>query len=139
LATGIVGALVGTVMLRVVRFLFSTGLGVEALGLGDADLMMMAGAFLGWQPVVAAFFVAVFPALVFGLLQLIIRGENMLPFGPSLAIGLVVTWLGWQWIGAYAQPLFFNSTLLTILAVFGCVFMFGVSFFMRTFRRSRAS
>jgi leader peptidase (prepilin peptidase)/N-methyltransferase len=69
LATGLIGLTVGTVMLRVVRFLFGKGLGVEALGLGDADLMMMAGSFLGWQPVVIAFLVASFPALFFALLQ----------------------------------------------------------------------
>ena len=42
-ATGVVGALVGTFLLRAIGFVFSTGLGKEALGLGDADLMMMAG------------------------------------------------------------------------------------------------
>jgi leader peptidase (prepilin peptidase)/N-methyltransferase len=67
LATGLVGALAGTVMLRVVRFVFTAGLGVEALGLGDADLMMMAGAFLGWQPLVVAFFISVGPGLLFAL------------------------------------------------------------------------
>ncbi|HEX4591549.1 MAG TPA: prepilin peptidase, partial [Gemmataceae bacterium] len=48
LATGVAGILCGTWMLRLVRTVFTKGLGQEALGLGDADLMMMAGAFLGW-------------------------------------------------------------------------------------------
>ena len=67
---------------------------MEGLGVGDADLMMMAGAFLGWQPVVIAFFVGVFPALLFGLTQLMFRGDQALPFGPSLALGVVITLLG---------------------------------------------
>jgi Flp pilus assembly protein protease CpaA len=71
LATGVVGLLAGTVMLRVVRFVFTTGLGVEALGLGDADLMMMAGAFLGWQPLVVAFFISVGPGLFFALVHML--------------------------------------------------------------------
>src|SRR5262249_28513345 len=87
LATGLAGMLVGTFMMRSIRFLFSKGLGVEAMGLGDADLMMMAGAFLGWQPVVLAFFVAVIPALIFAVVQLAVTGDNSLPFGPSLAVG----------------------------------------------------
>ena len=45
LATGLAGILVGTWMLRGVRAVFTRGLGQEALGLGDADLMMMAGTF----------------------------------------------------------------------------------------------
>lgn len=63
LATSVVGALVGTFMMRAIGFLFGAGLGREALGLGDADLMMMVGAFLGWQVVVVALFVSVIPAL----------------------------------------------------------------------------
>src|SRR5262245_2420203 len=46
--TGLAGILAGSWLLRGVRFLFTKGLGREALGLGDADLMMMVGAFLGW-------------------------------------------------------------------------------------------
>ena len=68
-ATGLAGILVGTWMLRGVRTLFTRGLGQEALGLGDADLMMMAGAFLGWQPIVVAFFVGVLVALGFAIAQ----------------------------------------------------------------------
>jgi leader peptidase (prepilin peptidase)/N-methyltransferase len=73
LATGVAGLLFGTLMMRVVRFVFTTGFGVEALGLGDADLMMMGGAFLGWQPLVLAFFLSVGPGLAFALIHLFAR------------------------------------------------------------------
>src|SRR5262249_4997518 len=72
LGTGLAGALVGTFMLRLVGFLFGKGLGKEALGLGDADLMMMAGAFLGWQIVVVGFFMGGCLALVVGVYQVIV-------------------------------------------------------------------
>src|SRR5262245_19181940 len=91
LATGVAGLLAGTLVLRGVGFIFARGLGKEALGLGDADLMMMAGAFLGWQPVIVAFFLGTFPALLFGIGQLIFRRGNALPFGPGLAIGVMMT------------------------------------------------
>jgi len=41
LATSVAGALAGTFFMRGIRFVFGAGLGKEALGLGDADLMMM--------------------------------------------------------------------------------------------------
>lgn len=131
LATGLAGALAGTFLARVVGFVFSAGLGKEALGLGDADLMMMAGAFLGWQMVVVAFFVSVFPGLVFGLVQMAITRDNRLPFGPSLAMGVLVTLLCWRWIGAYVQPVMFDGTYLTILVIAGAVLMFLMSFALR--------
>lgn len=137
LATGLAGVLAGTFLLRVVRFLFSTGLGVEALGLGDADLMMMAGSFLGWQPVVVAFFIGVFVGLFLGIGQLVFRGDNALAFGPALAIGVVLTCLGWYWIGPRVQPLFFNDMLVIGVAVVSCIFMLAASYLLRLMRLLR--
>ena len=84
-------ALAGMVMLRGVRFLFGLGRGKEGLGIGDADLMMMAGSFLGWQPVLIAFFVGVFAALFVGVAQLMRKGDQALAFGPPLAVGVMIT------------------------------------------------
>jgi leader peptidase (prepilin peptidase)/N-methyltransferase len=134
LATGLLGAVVGTLMLRTVRFLFSLGLGLEALGLGDADLMMMAGGFLGWQPVVVAFFVGVFAGLFFGIAQLLSRGENMLPFGPALAIGIVATFLCWTWIAPRVQLLFFNLPFILGLAIVSSLLMLTSSYVLRVLR-----
>jgi leader peptidase (prepilin peptidase)/N-methyltransferase len=131
LATGLAGMLVGTLMMRAVSFLFSKGLGREALGLGDADLMMMAGAFLGWQPVVVAFFLSVVPALAFGIVQLAVKRDNELAFGPSLAAGIVAAFIGWRWIGPELQMLFFDSGILIPLAVLGAVFMLVASYVIR--------
>jgi leader peptidase (prepilin peptidase)/N-methyltransferase len=139
LATGLAGAVLGTLMLRLIRFLFGLGLGMEALGLGDADLMMMAGSFLGWQPVVAAFFIGVFAGLIFGLVQLLLGGGNMMPFGPSLGIGVVASFLCWRWIGPQMQPLFFNDTFMLPLAGVSCVLMLIASYFLRVLRLVRGS
>jgi leader peptidase (prepilin peptidase)/N-methyltransferase len=134
LATGLAGMLAGTLMLRAIAFLFRTGLGKEALGLGDADLMMMAGAFLGWQPVVVAFFLSVVPALFFGVIQLVVRRDNSLPFGPSLAAGVVLTFLCWRWLGPYVQPLLFWEIVLACLALLAAGFMLGASYLLRVVR-----
>jgi len=99
--------------------------------------MMMAGSFLGWQPIVVAFFVGVFAGLAFGVAQLVLSGDNMMPFGPSLAVGVVVTFLCWYWIGPRVQMPFFNSTIVICMAVLGGILMFVASYFLRLIRMMR--
>jgi leader peptidase (prepilin peptidase) / N-methyltransferase len=135
LLTGVCGALMGTFLLRITGFLFRAGLGKEALGLGDADLMMMAGAFLGWQMVLVAFFLSVFPAFLFGIILLIVRRDNSLPFGPSLSMGVMGTCLAWQPIGAHVRPALFMSEILLWGSVACAGLMFLLSLAMRLMRR----
>jgi leader peptidase (prepilin peptidase)/N-methyltransferase len=134
LATGLAGAAAGMVLLRGVRFLFGFGRGMEGLGLGDADLMMMAGAFLGWQPVIMALFVGVAPALVFALFQIVTGRGQAMPFGPPLAIGVVLTLLFWPWIGRPYQLVFFEPIVLLIVAGFGGVLLLVTAFLLRLMR-----
>jgi leader peptidase (prepilin peptidase)/N-methyltransferase len=135
LATGLAGLLAGTLLIRGVGFVCSAGLGREALGLGDADLMMMAGCFLGWQPVVVALFVSAVPALLVGILQLLVNKDDSLPFGPSLAAGLLLTMLSWSWLGPNLQIIFFWGGLLLALLMVLAASFFGLSFLMRMLRR----
>jgi leader peptidase (prepilin peptidase)/N-methyltransferase len=135
LVTGLAGMLAGMLMLRVIRFVFGLGRGKEGLGIGDADLMMMAGAFIGWQPIVVAFFVSVFPALLVGVGRLIVRGNQEMPFGPSLAIGILITMLAWQWIDPLVRVVFFTGPFIAALAG-GCVIVLLISSFaIRIIRR----
>jgi leader peptidase (prepilin peptidase)/N-methyltransferase len=131
LATSVAGVLAGMVVLRAVRFLFGVARGVEGLGIGDADLMMMAGSFLGWQPILLAFFVSVIPGLFFGILHLVMRGNQALPFGPSLALGVIITLLGWQVIGEHFRPVFFVPAVLGFMAVAGAFLLLVMSFALR--------
>jgi leader peptidase (prepilin peptidase)/N-methyltransferase len=130
----VAGVLAGMLLLRAVRFVFTLGRGKEGLGVGDADLMMMAGAFLGWQPVIIAFFVSVFPAMLIGIAQVIFRGDQELAFGPSLSLGILITMLGWQWIGPHVSVVFFDLTWLVILIVAGAMFLLLASFLIRLVR-----
>jgi leader peptidase (prepilin peptidase) / N-methyltransferase len=133
LATGLAGAAAGMISMRAVRFLFGLGRGIEGLGVGDADLMMMAGSFVGWQPVLVSFFVALAPGLLFGVAQLVRRGEQALPFGPSLAIGIVLTpWL-WPFVADF-EPLrflFFEPLFGGVLAAAAAVMLLAISFLFR--------
>ena len=136
LADGVAGALAGMVTLRAVRFLFGLGRGKEGLGIGDADVMMMAGSFIGWQPTLVAFFVGVFVALFFGIVQLIRRGDQALPFGPALAVGAVLTLLAWPEISRnpIVTMLFSESWILGGMAAVGAVFLLLASFALRILR-----
>jgi leader peptidase (prepilin peptidase)/N-methyltransferase len=114
-----IGAVAGSLVVRWVRWLFGTGIGREALGMGDADLLMLAGAFLGWQIAVCSLFTGAIAALLVfklpGLVFDLVRGkrvERELPFGPGLAVGVVVTWVAWPWVGPGLRGVFYDFTLL---------------------------
>jgi leader peptidase (prepilin peptidase)/N-methyltransferase len=132
LLTSVIGALAGSLAVRAIKWLFETGFGREALGLGDADLLMMAGAFLGWQIAVFALFVGALAAIVLKILSMVLlpsrstaeapadaprQGDSReLPFGPGLALGIVITWFAWPWLGPRVQFAFFDH-VATGLAV----------------------
>jgi leader peptidase (prepilin peptidase)/N-methyltransferase len=134
LLTGIVGALVGTFLLRIVGFVFSKGLGKEALGLGDADLMMLAGAFLGWQIIVVAFLLSAFPAILFVIIQMFFKNDGSLPFGPSLAFSVMATSLLWQPIGNFVRPLLFFGWMILFAAIACAGIMFILALLFRIIR-----
>lgn len=135
LATSLAGIMAGVLLVRGIRLVFGLGRGKEGLGIGDADLMMMAGAFLGWQPVVMAFFVSVFPALFLGIVQLVRRGNQEMPFGPALALGIIITMLCWRYIGPAVQFYFFSGPLFLTAVVAGGSILFVASFLLRVIRR----
>jgi hypothetical protein len=76
------------------------------MGFGDVTLMAMIGAFVGWQPVLIVFFMAPFVGAVVGLLQWIMIGENVIPFGPFLCLGALTTVVFWAAVWDYAGQLF---------------------------------
>jgi leader peptidase (prepilin peptidase)/N-methyltransferase len=135
LVTGLTGAAAGMILIRAAKFLFERGLGKEALGLGDADLMMMAGAFLGWQPVVLAVPAGAFVTLLVLpplFLWLKVWGRPFprhIPFGPGLAAGVVVCWLGWTGLfGELVRAVFFDAVMLSVgtAAMFGLLLVAGL-------------
>jgi leader peptidase (prepilin peptidase) / N-methyltransferase len=73
-------------------------LGEEGMGMGDAKLAAMIGAFLGWPIGAVAILLGVFVggAIGIGLLALRLRGRReQIPFGPALAVGAI----GAMWWG----------------------------------------
>jgi leader peptidase (prepilin peptidase)/N-methyltransferase len=111
---------------------------------GDADLMMMAGSFVGWQPVLVGFFVSVGPGLVLGVVQLLRRKGQASPFGPSLALGVVLTLLLWPRIvgdrilGSYVRGFFFEPIMAGGVGGAGAILLLAAAFFLRLVRGGAA-
>lgn len=136
LVSSLIGAAAGTGLVRLVKFLFEKGMGKEALGLGDADLLMMCGAFLGWQVMGVGFFAGAVAGLALrlpGLVRDFVAGRpvsNELPFGPGLAIGVIATWLAWPWLADRARPLF-DATVVGAFAFIMVVGLFAAGLILR--------
>jgi prepilin signal peptidase PulO-like enzyme (type II secretory pathway) len=63
----------------------------------DVTLMMMIGTFLGWPMCVVVFFFSPFAAVVIGLIQLMTKRDDVIPYGPFLCVAalfVIVYWAG---------------------------------------------
>src|SRR6185436_5201682 len=95
LFSALVGLAVGGGIVWLIRLIGGAVVKREAIGFGDVTLMAMIGAFVGWQPVLIVFFMAPFVGAIVGLLQWIMIGENVIPFGPFLCLGALTTVVFW--------------------------------------------
>lgn len=102
----VLGAVIGYGVVLLLGEIGSAILKRDAMGLGDAKLLMLVGALLGWKGVIWTFFVAPFPALLITVpLKLIQRKQVFrveVPYGPFLAL-------------AAASYVFFGQTVLGLL------------------------
>lgn len=107
LGVGLLGVLVGSGLVWIVRVVGGRIAGREAMGAGDIDILAVVGAFMGWQAAVLAFFLSAFFGLIPALMKLVpyvvkrVTGrqwnpsDREIPLGPFLsmaAITLVLTW-----------------------------------------------
>jgi len=90
------GALVGGGIILIIAWVGSIIFKKEAMGGGDVKLAAMIGAFLGWRYMVISLFLGFFLgalAGIFLILSKIKRKEDMVPFGPFIALGSIITLL----------------------------------------------
>ncbi|QDT38104.1 prepilin peptidase [Stratiformator vulcanicus] len=128
LLASIAGIIAGAGVVWIVRIVGHWGLNREAMGFGDVMLMGMVGAFLGWQPVLAVFFVAPVFALAFVAVKLVLsavcvlfrlpfRFDHEIPFGPWLSLGAIAMIVAWPLIWPAAERIFLLGPLLLPMAV----------------------
>ena len=87
-----------------VRIVFTLALGKEALGLGDVHIMWATAAVVGWVIVVLGFFAGATLAVVGMILLLGFKRSRAIPFGPWLALGVLLAVLAREPILLRLQP-----------------------------------
>ncbi len=107
----IVGALVGLLIGLVLRYGFLWLRNKDALGMGDVKFLFVVGLWLGAKPLVPFLFIAGLLGIATSLLWRALRQGALFPFGPALAIAMVICllWpelpaLFWQadrWVGVF--------------------------------------
>jgi len=84
------GALVGAGAIWLIRVVGGRIFRKEAMGLGDVKMMAMVGAFIGmWKVLLVIFILAPILGSVVGLILKFRYGQEIIPYGPFLAIGTV--------------------------------------------------
>lgn len=90
----LLGAFIGGGILYAVAWGYEKATGREGMGGGDIKLLAMIGAFLGWQGVLLALFLASVIGSFVGVIMMLTSGADRklaLPFGPFLALGALVS------------------------------------------------
>jgi leader peptidase (prepilin peptidase)/N-methyltransferase len=81
--------------------------GKEGMGYGDANIMAVVGAFLGWKKVLLTLFSASFIGALVGIFLIILNKRSKelpVPFGPFLAAGALISlFLGNEIIDFYTR------------------------------------
>jgi leader peptidase (prepilin peptidase)/N-methyltransferase len=105
--TSLAGMAWGLGLVWLFRIVANKSMGEEALGFGDATLMGMAGAFLGWQSVLLSFFLAPFLGVNIGVFKWLTGGARHIPYGPYLCLGAAAVVVFWLPVWDYCQVTFF--------------------------------
>jgi leader peptidase (prepilin peptidase) / N-methyltransferase len=94
----VLGSIIGGGLLALLAAAFRRLRGRDGLGLGDVKLVAAAGLWVGWQGVPVLLAIASTSALAVMTVRASLKGDfdrtTLLPFGPFLAIGTLVSWFG---------------------------------------------
>lgn len=127
--TGLLSSLIGMVgaggVVWAVRIIGSAALGREAMGFGDVTLMMMVGAYVGWQAGLIIFFLAPFAGLLMGAAKLLLRGDKEIPYGPFLCLATALLVVRWANIWPAIERFFAIGPLVPAVMIV-CLVLLGV-------------
>jgi leader peptidase (prepilin peptidase)/N-methyltransferase len=90
----VIGMLCGSLPLLTIGWVWEKLRNVEAMGGGDVKLMGMVGSFLGWKGALLTIMLGALVGSLVGLTFIVVkrhRVDRVIPFGPFLALGALVT------------------------------------------------
>jgi leader peptidase (prepilin peptidase)/N-methyltransferase len=137
-ATGLAGILAGAILMGLVRVAFNLGTGAELIGWGETSLLMIAGGFVGWQPVVVAGMIGLVPGMIGATRQAATKSEWPIAYSMWPALAVIGVLLGWYWIGPLVQGLFFNETRVLLLVTVYVATLAAFSVYLRLAGIARA-
>jgi leader peptidase (prepilin peptidase)/N-methyltransferase len=132
LATSLCGILTGAILMGLFRMAFNLGAGAAVMGWGETSLLMIAGSFLGWQPIVVAGLFGLVPGLIEALWQWTGQRKPRIAIAFCLALAVAGVGLAWYWIGPLVQGVFFRPTRLVLLFAVWTVSLVVLSVGLRT-------
>ena len=83
-------------IVKLISIIASKIIGKKALGLGDAKLIAMGAAWLGFQGTIVSTLIAVYATSIFGILGRIsrrLKPFQPIPFAPFLSLGIWLSWI----------------------------------------------
>ena len=92
----VLGIVIGGGIILVIRLVGSLIFKKESMGIGDIELAAMIGAFLGWRYIAISLFLGFFLGALIGIILILskIKGrEDVVPFGPFIVLGSLITLL----------------------------------------------
>ncbi len=128
----LLGLLCGAGALYLVAVLGKLVYRTDAMGLGDVKFMAFTGCFLGPDGVLLTLLIACVVGALVGLILAIKTGDPLIPFGPFLAVGVIVArffgaetselvfrrWPEWMRTSDLAVPFLIVFSVLCLLALF---------------------
>ena len=135
LSTALVGMVGSGALVWATRIAGSMALRVEAMGFGDVTLMMMVGAFLGWQAGIIIFFVAPFAGLIAGIVQVVLRRDNVIPYGPYLCLGALFVMVRWADVWTRVQGFSALGWLIPAMLLVVMAMLFVMLVLVRSVKR----
>ncbi len=99
LTNRIIGAVIGYSVFLAIEIGYKSMRGQDGLGRGDAKMLAGGGAWTGWYGLPFIVLIGSVMGLVAALFPSL-REKNRIPFGPFLALGILIVWFS-----LYNQPL----------------------------------